>query len=203
MEQQTKKPPVAWMQTFTGQMFDLLDPRAHMVKIDDIAHGLGFECRYNGHTDSFYSVAQHSILVEREVRRRMHGYLHIEELCLVALLHDAHEAYIKDITRPLKSLLSGYGEIANRVQRAIDERFNLRDLEETLGDAVKVIKAVDFAILKVERDALMKEPPIMWDVDDIDDAEIAKISIQPWDPMRAVKIYRHALIASLAACRRD
>src|ERR1700683_336889 len=83
----------AWIVTFSGRRFYVLDPRPSDVRIEDIAHSLSLQCRFNGHVKNFYSVAQHSVLVS--------------ERCdpadaLYGLLHDASEAYIGDMSAPLK-----------------------------------------------------------------------------------------------------
>lgn len=87
-----------WMQTFTGGQFWPLDPRPEDVRIEDIAHALALENRFAGHTAEPYSVAQHSVLV-----RLLAGETTTDpDVLLWALLHDAAEAYLKDIPRPLK-----------------------------------------------------------------------------------------------------
>lgn len=81
------------MQTFTGKLFDPLDPDPAMIDLRDIAHALGNICRFGGHARRHYSVAEHSLLVASLVP---------EPLRLPALLHDAAEAYIGDIIAPIK-----------------------------------------------------------------------------------------------------
>ena len=83
--------------TFTGRSVDLLNPRPEQICIDDVAHALANLCRFTGHTDRHYSVAQHSVMVARSCP---------PELALQGLLHDAHEAYIGDWSAPLKRSLS-------------------------------------------------------------------------------------------------
>jgi len=78
---------------FSGGTFDILNPRAEDVRIEDIAHALSQQCRFTGHTKTFYSVAQHSVLASTLVAAP-------DELW--ALLHDASEAYMGDMNRPLK-----------------------------------------------------------------------------------------------------
>jgi uncharacterized protein len=85
-----------WVETYTGVRFYPFTPRPDEIRIEDIAHSLANQCRFNGHCPKFYSVAEHSILVSRLVP---------EEVALWGLLHDAGEAYISDIIRPIKAFL--------------------------------------------------------------------------------------------------
>lgn len=107
-----------WVFTFTGEPFWPLEPRVEDVRIADIAHGLSHLCRFAGQTRKFYSVAQHSVLVSRHLPRH---------LALYGLLHDGSEAYLVDITVPVKvdRALAGYRAIEAHVQRVIYERFAL------------------------------------------------------------------------------
>lgn len=102
--------------TFSGIEFDLLNPTPNMIDVVDIAHHLSQVCRWAGAPTCFWSVAQHSVMVSMIVP---------EELQLWGLLHDAAEAYIGDITRPLKNLLPEIREIETRIMRVIANRFNL------------------------------------------------------------------------------
>ncbi|MDI1288693.1 MAG: hypothetical protein PSX37_01920 [bacterium] len=91
-----------WMNTFTGQKFYPLDPRADEVHAPDIAKALSQICRYGGHTSQHYSVAEHCVLMSLAVA---------PEHALFALLHDATEAYVGDMVRPLKQALPEYRAI--------------------------------------------------------------------------------------------
>ena len=86
-----------------GSVFFPLDPRPEEIGIENIAHALAMSCRYGGHSLDYYSVAQHSVLVSRLVSRS-------DALC--ALLHDATEAFIGDLIRPMKPKTSNYIEKA-------------------------------------------------------------------------------------------
>src|SRR5690606_29748913 len=94
-----------WMQTFTGRRFWPLDPRPDEICIEDIAHALSMQCRYAGHCLSFYSVAEHSVLLSQHVAEPFRRW---------ALLHDASEAYLVDVPRPIKGDLSNYRAVEAR-----------------------------------------------------------------------------------------
>jgi 5'-deoxynucleotidase YfbR-like HD superfamily hydrolase len=98
-----------------------MDPRASEVAIEDIAHSLSMQCRYAGHCLRFYSVAEHSVLLARYFRQR--GAPVVTQLW--ALLHDASEAYLVDVPRPVKPYLDGYRQVEASVMAAICERFGL------------------------------------------------------------------------------
>lgn len=106
---------MSWIQTRSGT-FDFINPRSEDVRIEDIAHALAYLCRYTGHCAQFYSVAQHSVLVSRQCHPSYR---------LIGLLHDAQEAYIGDVSAPLKSLLPDYQEIEIRVWQAVAAHFRL------------------------------------------------------------------------------
>ncbi len=105
-----------WITTFTGKKFHYLNPHPDEICIEDIAHALALTCRFGGHCREFYSVAEHSYRVSMIVDK---------EDKLAALLHDAHEAYLHDVPRPIKHDIIGYSEIANIVQYAIQSKFHI------------------------------------------------------------------------------
>lgn len=121
-----------WLQTFSGKKFYPIDPRPEEVFIEDIAHALSNMCRFGGHCKQFYSVAEHSTRV---------SYACDPEDALEGLLHDASEAYLIDIPRPVKH--SGYFEpykiFEAKVQAVINERFGLRPEPESVKKADRVL----------------------------------------------------------------
>lgn len=139
-----------WMQTFTGRQFWPLDPRTDEIDIRDIAHSLSMQCRYAGHVDRFYSVAEHSCHVS-DVVARTHP-----EHALAALLHDGSEAYLVDVPKPVKRFLTGYDVMEQNLMTAIFHKYGIFD---PLPDIVKLI---DERILNDERDQLMAPPPVKW-----------------------------------------
>jgi hypothetical protein len=102
--------------TYTGKYFDILNPEVYEFDINEIAVALSNLCRYTGHVNRFYSVAEHSVLVSRLVP---------SDLALTGLLHDASEAYLGDVSSPLKKLLPEYKAIEERVERAIADYFSI------------------------------------------------------------------------------
>lgn len=106
----------ATITTASGGLFDYINPWRYEIKIEDIALGLANDCRFAGQVKHHYSTAQHSVIVSYEVP---------EEDARWALLHDAPEAFMRDLPRPLKQILPGYKAIESRVMAAICDQFNL------------------------------------------------------------------------------
>ena len=136
------------MTTFTGRHFDPMQIRTEDICIEDIAHALSLMCRGGGHLKYFYSVAQHSLNCSAEAKAR--GWF--GKLQLACLLHDASEAYISDIIRPVKANLTGYLEIESRIMEKILEKFNLSDLTE---EERRMWKQIDDEMLYYELKNLM------------------------------------------------
>lgn len=138
---------MSWIQTFTGRAFDLRHPTPAMVNLPDIAHALGHLCRFTGHTSVPYSVARHSLAVAAIVPA---------ELRLQALLHDAHEAYVGDISTPLKWEVPAFREVNDRVWRVVAAAFGI---PEELDPAVKL---ADRIMLMTERRDLLAPCDSPW-----------------------------------------
>ncbi|WP_294623222.1 HD family hydrolase [uncultured Roseovarius sp.] len=120
------KQPRAWQKMLSGRRLDLLDPTPVDIEIEDIAHGLSFVARWNGQTvgDYAYSVAEHSLLVER-LFTRLNPRIDAKWK-LAALLHDAPEYVIGDMISPVKAAVGpGYDELDKRLTAAIHIRFGL------------------------------------------------------------------------------
>ena len=124
----------------SGRLFDLANPEANEITIEDIAHGLAHTCRYTGQCNWFYSVAQHSVLVSQVVP---------QPFAFAALMHDAAEAFIGDVSRPLKSLLSEYRTLEERVEQAIFKRFGLA------WPIPEEVRKADDAVMLAEMEVLM------------------------------------------------
>lgn len=128
------------IRTYTGIYMNVFEPTLDMIRIEDIAHALSNQCRFGGHLWQFYSVAQHSTYV---------CHLSNPENKLSALLHDASEAYLLDIPRPIKQRLSNYKEIENNLMVLISEKFKF---EWPINENVK---EMDEQMLQIEWDCLM------------------------------------------------
>lgn len=127
------------MQTYSGKVVDLSRFSEDDINVEDIAHALSQIVRFTGHITQPYAVAQHSVLVSG---------LCPSEHALWGLLHDASEAYLGDVSTPLKTLLPQYREIEGRVQREIAGRFGL------CWPMPDVVKAADRRALMIEKAAL-------------------------------------------------
>ena len=129
--------------THSHKMFDPLHPDAKLIEIADIAHALSMLCRANGHFKTFYSVCQHSINCMKEAKAR--GYS--ARVQLACLLHDASEAYLSDVTRPVKAELPRYLEIEEPLQNCIWGKY----LDQPLSPAEYAqVFEIDDAILAHE-----------------------------------------------------
>jgi hypothetical protein len=124
----------------SGRLFDFLDPHGSEFTIEDVAQGLSLICRYTGQCRDFYSVAEHSLLVSDVAADYKYE----------ALLHDAAEAFIGDVTRPLKQLLPEYKRIEAAVEDAVTERFRLNR------------KAADLRVLAAEQIQVMAPGTADW-----------------------------------------
>lgn len=125
-----------------------LDPNMDEITAKDIGHALSLVCRGNGHVKHFYSVAQHSIFCAKEAKLRRLS----KRVQLGCLLHDGSEAYLSDITRPVKKQLPTYIEIEEHLQNYIYEKFGLTNISK---EELNQIKVIDDAMLKYELDILM------------------------------------------------
>ena len=126
--------------TYTGIEFSPICAEPHHISPRDIAHALSLMTRANGHFPTFFSVAQHSLNCAKEAAARSHS----ERVQLYCLLHDAQEAYISDLTRPVKAHLTKYVVIEKQLQSVIFKAFGLGKWEE---EEACLTGAVDDAML--------------------------------------------------------
>lgn len=140
---------IGWIQTAGGGRFYPLDPNPTHVDIKDVAAALSKNCRFTGHCSAFYSVAEHSCLVQEILEVWGENV----EVQMWGLLHDASEAYLSDIARPLKHQpeFKFYREVEERVQRAVATKFGLSWPEP------RRVKEADNLALAVEAKYLMPQ----------------------------------------------
>jgi len=163
-----------WCQTFSGVQFWPLDPRPEEIRIEDIAHALSLKCRFNGHCRIFHSVAAHSVWVSEKCDAPD---------ALWGLLHDAAEAYLVDMPRPVKRCpeFAFYRELEDRTQRIICQKFGL-SLDEPAS-----VKLADARMLITEKRDIMGPPPAAWDVGqglDVDPYDDVNVE-HSWSPRNA------------------
>lgn len=159
------------IQTHTGKYWSVHQMGVHNYDIRDIAHALSLTCRYNGHCNFFYSVAEHCCKISDYVSK---------DAKLFGLLHDASEAYLGDIPKPIKKHCEDYLKMEKRLEDFIFSSF-LKGVQYT-DEIVKKVKAVDKRIVNNEMLVLMP-------VNSLKSARIQKalngIEIECWDPRRA------------------
>lgn len=165
-----------WIQTFTGKQFWPLEPRIDDISILDIAHALSNLCRYGGHVECFYSVAQHCLLVSQILPDPY-------TFALYGLLHDASEAYLIDVPRPIKYSIGmeAYRAAEKRLQQMIYERFGLHPVEP------ECVSIADKQMLRTEQRDLMKPAPAEWQ--DVRVGALENISIEPLLPRAAERAF--------------
>lgn len=156
-----------WIQTRSGRRFNLNYPDPESIDIHDIAHALSHICRFTGHCSDHYSVAQHSVHVSDIVPRRV---------ALVALLHDAAEAYVGDVSTPLKDLLPTYRAIEQRVWLAVQAKFDLPIIPP-------VVLRADATMLATEVRDLMSGSG--WEPEE----RPLRMTIDPWSPELSAVIF--------------
>lgn len=166
---------MSYISTFTGKHFNFINISADDIDINDIAQGLSNECRFAGQISQFYSVAQHSVYVSQIVP---------SEYALEALLHDASEAYCKDLPSPLKTLLPEYKVIEKNVQEVICYKW---DIPRTISG---VVHYADLTMLATERRDLEVDGDNFWPIlDGVPPSDL--ITVNPLLPIQARTMFIH------------
>lgn len=189
-----------YIQTFSGKKFYPLDPRIEEIDVHDIAHALSNVCRFTGHQRNFYSVSEHCchmadfFMSDRfAVLMDDWSYYNYEKrfsLAKWALFHDASEAYIADIARPVKKFLTNYQDIENNIMFEVAKKFDLNPKQASLPYEIKLI---DNNILFDERDQNMTIPKEMWGGEE--DRIPLNISIECWGSYRAKREFMFRYLA--------
>lgn len=166
-----------WQQTYSGGVFWPCDPRPEDIDIRDIAHALSLQCRFAGHCRTFYSVAQHSVMVSHLLPRAV---------ALAGLLHDAAEAFVVDVPRPIKRMpgMEALRDAEDRVLECIMAACGVAWTPEIHA----AVKHADNVMLATEARRLMVwPPPRAWErlPVDTDDQWICEYTSNPWPSSRA------------------
>ena len=171
-----------WMQLHSGTQFWPEDPRPEEIRLGDIAHALSNMCRFGGHCSSFYSVAQHSVMVSLEAEKA--ATVDKTLVAIIGLLHDATEAYLVDVPRPIKVNLSGYKPMEERLACVIGERFGI-ELHILPG----LVEEADERALFTEKRDLLGPPPAPWTVAQGVSSEPYEDRIMPLSPTEAKRLF--------------
>lgn len=139
---------MSMISTFTGKRLNPLEPKKETIDIRDIAHALSLLCRGNGQVSHFYSVAQHSIACSKEAEAR--GYS--KRIQYACLLHDASEAYLSDVTRPVKRKMPEYMDAEAVLQREIWGKYFQQPLTE---NELAAVREIDDDMLFIELEQLL------------------------------------------------
>ena len=140
--------------TLTGKHFNLFEPKPEMIDIRDIAAGLSNKGHFSGLTPSYFSIAQHCVMVCDEFA--FWDFFIDPKLKLLALLHDAAEAYIGDMIKPLKVRLPAFSEVEDNIMKAICAKFGLD------FSSLHLIKPTDLFIQELEYNAFYREGRITY-----------------------------------------
>lgn len=133
----------SWIQTYTGKHFNIFNPKIEDICIEDIAHGLSLQCRFNGQCNQFYSVAEHCARMAAwdlpgDPKQR--------------LFHDAAEAYIGDIPSPIKQNFPEFKKIEENLLKIIFKKFKIPLYNKD------IVKEADLIMLATEARDLMNNP---------------------------------------------
>lgn len=187
-----------WIQTYTGRKFYPLNPQPEHVCLEDIVHALACINRFTGHTRFPYSVAQHCMYVADDVLESSGGGMsYLPRLIVVALLHDAAEAYVGDISTPVKEIFTAYGINLELIERQILRAiFAGLGLAEIAREEWAFVKTSDRRLLATEGRDLMLEGIDGWPdmLEPLDDLSILP---RPWDCVKTD--YLHRISAALEA----
>ena len=158
----------------SGRLVDLQSFDASLVTIAEVAHALGMLCRFGGHAKQFYSVAEHSVLMLQWFRTCRPNSSREEQRAI--LMHDAPEAFLVDLPRPIKAQLPAYRHMEERLAACLAERFDT-------ADAVVDVERYDLEMLAMEKMHVMRSENDWPSLDGV----LVPNTVVPrfWDPDRA------------------
>jgi hypothetical protein len=170
--------PGPYLQTVSGRWVNPFDPDPEQIELGDIARALANQCRFGGHCRTFYSVAQHCVIVSELIEKEGGA----AEDALAALMHDAAEAYLGDLPHPIKHrspLGAAFREAEQPLERAICDRFSV-------AGASPAVKRLDRALLATERRTFSSES---WHWPELAGVEPLELELEAWSPDEAADAF--------------
>lgn len=194
---QYQKMQTNWIETHDGGNFDFDNPGNSTIRITDIATSLSRIPRFNGHSLFHYSVGQHCVLMERALRKLDQQASPLSRLHL--LLHDASEAYMGDLCRPLKYMpaMEGFRILESKVQQAIYDRLNIPAPDDVQK---KLVKEYDDRMLRTEAEALMTR---LQDWRNLILLDPLPVQVMPWTERKVLAAFLSAYNSALVAYRQN
>ncbi|MFC1121848.1 hypothetical protein ACFGXU_08110 [Pasteurella multocida] len=159
---------MAWIHTYSGKYIDYKNPDFNEINITDIAHHLSLENRFMGQASEAYSVASHSLFCA-EIAEYLNYSAYMQ---LRVLMHDFHEAYVKDIPTPLKKVCPDFCALEEKFEKLVELRYMLPVLTE---QEIQQIKYVDLVALLMEKNALLSDKSTWPQLKNIEPIECLKV----------------------------
>ena len=141
----------------SGAYFDFVNPQPDQFTLRDIAGALSKICRFGSQIERFYSVAEHSYWCSIQANEDLFAL----DTQAAALMHDATEAFIGDVVKPLKIMLPEYGVIEKRMEAVIADKFSI-----DFARHADVVREIDHAMLIAERRRLFSADNVTWSGED-------------------------------------
>lgn len=170
--------PGPYLQTVSGRWVNPFDPDPEQIDLADIARALANQCRFGGHCRTFYSVAQHCVIVSQLIEKDGGS----AEDALAALMHDAAEAYLGDLPHPIKHrspLGAAFREAEEPLDRAIRDRF-------AITGSSAAVKRIDRALLATERRTFSA---VRWHWPELAGIEPLDLEVEAWSPDDAAEAF--------------
>jgi 5'-deoxynucleotidase YfbR-like HD superfamily hydrolase len=170
--------PGPFLQTVSGRWVNPFDPDPDQIELADIARALANQCRFGGHCRTFYSVAQHCVIISELIEQEGGS----TEDALTALMHDAAEAYLGDLPHPIKhrsELGTAFREAEEPLERVIRDRFSI-------AGSATAVKRIDRALLATERRAFSAE---RWHWPELEGVEPLDLELRAWSPDEAAEAF--------------
>jgi hypothetical protein len=170
--------PGPYLQTVSGRWVNPFDPDPGQIELADIGRALANQCRFGGHCRTFYSVAQHCVIVSELIEEEGGS----AEDALAALMHDAAEAYLGDLPHPIKhrsQLGAAFRDAEQPLERVIRDRF-------AITGPSAAVKRIDRALLATERRTFSAE---QWHWPELAGVEPLEVDLEAWLPDDAAEAF--------------